>query len=72
MCKTIHVLVFFQVFGASILKKEFNSFIFPMSTNNILTRSKTSENSGVLLVFNGRAGFLFSCSSVRGGTCLMK
>lgn len=68
----INSLVFFQVFGANILNKEFNSFTFPTSTNNILTRSKTSENSGVLLVFNGRAGFLFSCSSVSGGTCLIK
>lgn len=38
----------------------------------ILTKSKTNENSGVLLVFSGRAGFLLSCSSVSGGTCLMK
>lgn len=38
----------------------------------IFTKSRTNENSGVLLVFSGRAGFLFSCSSVSGGTCLMK
>lgn len=38
----------------------------------IFTKSRTNENSGVLLVFSGRAGFLLSCSSVSGGTCLMK
>ncbi len=37
-----------------------------------LTRSRTRENSGVLLVFRGSAGLRVSCSSVKGGTCLMK
>lgn len=37
-----------------------------------LTKSRTRENSGVLRVFSGSAGFLVSCSSVSGGTCLMK
>lgn len=36
------------------------------------TRSKTRENSGVLRVFNGKAGLRVKCSSVSGGTCLMK
>lgn len=38
----------------------------------LLTRSRTRENSGVLRVFRGRAGLRVSCSSVSGGTCLMK
>lgn len=37
-----------------------------------LTRSSTRENSGVLRVFRGSAGLRVSCSSVSGGTCLMK
>lgn len=44
------------------------------STRNLslLTRSKTRENSGVLRVFKGNAGLRVNCSSVSGGTCLMK
>lgn len=38
----------------------------------LLTRSRTRENSGVLRVFKGSAGLRVNCSSVRGGTCLMK
>ena len=38
----------------------------------VRTRSRTRENSGVLRVFSGRAGLRVSCSSVSGGTCLMK
>jgi len=38
----------------------------------VLTRSSTRENSGVLRVFRGKAGLRVICSSVRGGTCLMK
>lgn len=41
-------------------------------TFSLLTRSKTRENSGVLRVFKGSAGLRVNCSSVRGGTCLMK
>lgn len=44
------------------------------STRNLslLTRSRTRENSGVLRVFKGNAGLRVNCSSVSGGTCLMK
>lgn len=38
----------------------------------LLTRSRTRENSGVLRVFKGSAGLRVNCSSVSGGTCLMK
>lgn len=37
-----------------------------------LTRSSTSENSGVLRVLSGSAGLRMRISSVRGGRCLMK
>lgn len=37
-----------------------------------LTRSRTRENSGVLRVLRGSAGLRVNCSSVSGGTCLMK
>lgn len=52
----------------------FDSFNMRYSTRNfsLLTRSKTRENSGVLRVFKGSAGLRVNCSSVRGGTCLMK
>lgn len=36
-----------------------------------LTKSRTKENSGLLLVFRGRAGHLALISSVSGGRCLM-
>lgn len=39
---------------------------------SLFTRSKTRENSGVLRVFKGNAGLRVNCSSVSGGTCLMK
>lgn len=56
---------------------EVSSLFFPLFIKNIrhlsqLTRSKTRENSGVLRVFKGSAGLRVNCSSVRGGTCLMK
>lgn len=52
----------------------FDSFNMRHSTRtfSLLTRSKTRENSGVLRVFKGSAGLRVNCSSVRGGTCLMK
>lgn len=59
-----------------IRKKSISQFTFNMrySTRNglLLTRSKTRENSGVLRVFKGNAGLRVNCSSVSGGTCLMK
>lgn len=50
----------------------FGSWFSKSATRLQLTRSRTRENSGVLRVFSGSAGFLVSCSSVSGGTCLMK
>ena len=38
----------------------------------ILTRSRTSENSGALRVLSGSAGEREIISSVSGGRCLMK
>ncbi len=46
--------------------------IFSTRKLSWLTRSKTRENSGVLRVFKGNAGLRVNCSSVSGGTCLIK
>lgn len=56
----------------TIIKREGLFTVYTINSSTVLTRSKTRENSGVLRVFSGSAGLRVNCSSVSGGTCLMK